>query len=89
MKIFGLVMYWRGDFRTSSHAMCSADGSRILADNPYGFTGREMAQIARNLHARAKNRMVHERGVAFHGSIEDFCSADRRRSSRVQLNLVL
>jgi hypothetical protein len=45
-------------------------GPISLAFN-YGFTRREMAKIARNPHARAKNRIAHERGVAFHGSIED------------------
>jgi hypothetical protein len=35
-----------------------ADVSKIPQRNRYGFTTREMIQIARNLHARAKERIA-------------------------------
>jgi len=38
--------------------------------NRYGFTAAEMSKIARNLHARAKERIARERSKEFRGSID-------------------
>jgi len=43
----------------------------MLARNAYGFSAREMRQIAQNLHANAKEEIRSERGSEFRGSIEE------------------
>ena len=41
----------------------------LLVRNRYGFTAAEMSKIARNLHARAKERIARGRSKEFRGSI--------------------
>jgi len=43
----------------------------LLSRNHYGLTAGEMTKIARNLHARAKERMAGGRSKEFRGFIED------------------
>jgi DNA-binding transcriptional regulator LsrR (DeoR family) len=43
----------------------------LLTRNHYGLTAVEMKKIARNLHARAKERIAHGRSREFRGAIED------------------
>ena len=43
----------------------------LLTRNDYGFTDRQMSTIARNLHARTKERIAAGRGKKFRGSIEE------------------
>jgi hypothetical protein len=43
----------------------------LLSRNRYGFTVAEMNKIARNLHARAKERIASGRSKEYRGSIED------------------
>lgn len=45
--------------------MGSAAVAKIPVRNRYGFTTREMIQIARNLHARAKERIARGRSKEF------------------------
>jgi hypothetical protein len=42
----------------------------LLVRNRYGLTAAEMTKIARNLHARAKERIARARSKDFRGSIE-------------------
>jgi len=49
--------------------MGSADVSKIPPRNRYGFTTPEMIEIARNLHARAKERIARLRSKEFRSSI--------------------
>jgi len=48
--------------------MGSAGNSKISLRNLFGFTTREMIPIARNLHVRAKERIVRRRTKEFRGS---------------------
>ena len=43
----------------------------LLTRNRYGFNEAEMSEIARNLHARAKEKIARGRSKEFSGSIED------------------
>jgi hypothetical protein len=43
----------------------------LLTRNRYGFNAAAMSKIARNLHARAKERIASRRSKEFRGSIED------------------
>jgi hypothetical protein len=43
----------------------------LLVRNRYGLTAAEMNKIARNLHARAKERIARGRSKQFRGSIEE------------------
>ena len=43
----------------------------LLVRNRYGFTATEMTRIARNLHARAKERIARGQSSEFRGSIEE------------------
>ena len=43
----------------------------FLVRDRYGLTATEMNKIARNLHARAKERIAHGRSKEFRGSIEE------------------
>ena len=43
----------------------------FLVRNHYGLTASEMNKIARNLHARAKERIAKGRSKEFRGSIEE------------------
>jgi hypothetical protein len=43
----------------------------LLTRNHYGFNAVEMSKIARNLHAKAKERIASQRSKKFRGSIED------------------
>jgi hypothetical protein len=42
----------------------------LLLRNRYGFTASEMTTIARNLHARAKEKIARGQSKEFRGSIE-------------------
>ena len=43
----------------------------LLVRNHYGLSATEMSKIARNLHARAKERIARGRSKEFRGSIEE------------------
>jgi polysaccharide deacetylase 2 family uncharacterized protein YibQ len=43
----------------------------LLVRNHYGLTATEMNRIARNLHARAKEKIARGQSKEFRGSIED------------------
>ncbi len=43
----------------------------LLTRNRYGLNAAEMGQIARNLHARAKEKIASRRSKEFRGSIEE------------------
>ena len=57
--------------------------------NRYGFTAAEMSKIARNLHARAKERIARERSKEFRGSIDFDKSSDRIRLTAIQIRRAL
>jgi hypothetical protein len=53
----------------------------LLVRDRYGFTGAEMTKIARNLHARAKERIARGHSRDFRSSIEDLFRRQARPRS--------